>query len=284
MVSKTAVAGNLALAPRFSDTEPDPSFQPDLKIGPSTSVTLGKRSLLFEASTSQPSAIAVQSTQQVSQLDLFASRRADIVISNRFGELTIFEMKTPQASTRASSRSSIPILLGSGNEQRLVGYLLAGSLVLADLEPGWAVIYSSATATSFPSVSVPLQISTAWAESEGILETLKIQISKLHDEFVQWPGSYNQLLLAGSLDYCRSAISRLKTNHVELHHEVSKAITSYYNLCLGIYHQYREARTALRRVNLQSIQDKFDLLQETCARHGVYPRLEELDVADIPRD
>ena len=150
-------------------------------------------------------------------------------------------------------------------------------------------------------------VDKSWEPGEK-LETLKIQVRELYDEFMKWPGSYNQLLLSGSLDYCRSVITQLKKSSGELQDKVLPLISDYYSQCLGISRQYQEERSSVRRLNLQSqstsasvttfieerssvrrlnlqsLQDKFELLQESCADVQVYPRLVDLDPADIPAE
>lgn len=134
------------------------------------------------------------------------------------------------------------------------------------------------------------------------LETLKIRVRELYDEFMKWPGSYNQLLLSGSLDYCRSVITQLKQSSGELQDKMLPLINDYYSQCQGISRQYQkelnlrakstsasvttfiEERSSVRRLNLQALQDKFELLQERCADVHVYPRLVDLDPADIPAE
>lgn len=115
-------------------------------------------------------------------------------------------------------------------------------------------------------------------------EVLGAKFKELHEQFSSWPGSYNQLLLAGSLDYCRSAIGRAKKHGVELPLEVLEALKAFYGSCLSLFDQNQDSRTAFRRLNLQSLQDKFENLQILFAEKGVYPRLEELGVEDAPAD
>jgi hypothetical protein len=115
-------------------------------------------------------------------------------------------------------------------------------------------------------------------------EVLEAKFNDLHKEFGSWPGSYNQLLLAGSLDYCRSAVRRAKKNGIELPREVLECLKAYYVSCLSLFDQYQDSKTAFRRINLQSIQDKFENLQLVCDQKGIYPRLDELNLEDVPAD
>ena len=122
-----------------------------------------------------------------------------------------------------------------------------------------------------------------WAPREK-LEVLRIQVREVYDEFLSWPGSYNQLLLTGSLDYCRSALTKLRERPIEVQDTLIPQIRDYYAQCYAISKQYPDAKTTVRRLNLQSLKDKFELLQQVCASAHVYSRLEDLDPADIPSE
>lgn len=116
------------------------------------------------------------------------------------------------------------------------------------------------------------------------LEVLYVQLRELHQEFSQWPGSYNQLLLAGSLDYCASAVKKAITTHTVISEPVVYSLRDYYTACLSLFSQYNDFKTTIRRINLQSISDKFESLQDICSIQAVYPRLEELDISDGPSE
>ena len=287
LATKASIVGNLALAPswdRLSDTEPEPLHDVIFIAHPSTQVSTGTCTSSVWNRMRHQSEFFTARAHQLPQLDLFATNAADVVITTPRGEVIRVEAKHIREYQKAAEPwCDTPLLAASASKLRSMGVSI-GSLVFASYASNVEIEDAVFMSASSSPASYTMLIHDKVLQSEDRLKAFKTQISKLHDELVQWPGSYNQLLLAGSLDYCRSAISKLRTSHADVREEVSKAIRSYYSLCLGICEQYREAKTTLRRLNLQLAQDRFDLLQETCAKYGVYPRLEELDVADIPSD
>ncbi len=270
---------------RFSETEPEPKPTPEAITICSTSAAGGQGLVAFTSLARYEPGKLMLSSLQSSQLNLFLGENRDIVAVSPRGEVLVIENKVQQEGVeRWDPWLGSSLLLGSANLQAVVAYLNRKPLVYA-YSPSEAVDEeTSVTAVLSKFGTLDFWFATRSAESEDSLEALRAQVRALYDEFVRWPGSYNQLLLAGSLDYCRSAITKLKRSPANVQDEVSAAIRSFYGLCSGIHHQYREAKAALKRVSLQYLQDKFDLLQETCARSLVYPRLEDLDPMDIPRD
>lgn len=113
---------------------------------------------------------------------------------------------------------------------------------------------------------------------------LQVQVCATYDVFHVWPGSYNQLFLSGSLDYCRSAVRKLKGHPVNVQEKIMSEIRRYHRQCSDIARQYHAYKASIRRLDLQSMEDRFELLQQLCADMGVYPRLEDLDLTDIPAE
>ncbi len=219
---------------------------------------------------------------QSPQLNLFQGENMDILAVSPGGEVLVIANKVQQVGMERDPWVESFLLLGSANLQAAVAYLNRMPLVSAYSLSAEVDEATSITAALSKFATLDFWFATRSTGSEARLEALRVQVRELYDDFVRWPGSYNQLLLAGSIDYCRSAITKLKRSPATVQDEVSTAIRSYFSLCSGIHHQYREAKTALKRVNLQYLQDKFDLLQETCARAHVYPRLEDIDPVEIP--
>ncbi len=285
MAQTAAVIGNLALAqywPRFSDTEPEPTLSPDAMTVWSTSAAGGHGLLGFISATRSAPSKLMTNLVEAPQLYLYQDKNLDIVAVSPKGDVLVIENRAQQSGLeRWEPCEGGLLLLGSAYLQTSVANLTRKPLVYA-YSPSEAIDEETSISDALSKFSrLVFRFGPDTAEA---LEGLRVQVRELHDEFVKWPGSYNQLLLAGSLDYCRSALTKLKRSAANVQQEVSTSIRNYYGLCSGIYDQYREATTALRRANLQYLQDKFDLIQEACAKHGVYSRLEDLDVADIPFD
>jgi hypothetical protein len=185
---------------------------------------------------------------------------------------------------RVEGVTSKMYLASSEGESRLISHVIAGKFAFTSWSNVSLVEGQCSTSITSLAGIFPL-LRTERSDKQGdTVDILASQIRKLHDEFAQWPGSYNQLLLAGSLDYCKSALTKAMRSNVVLHEEIIRSMRSYYADCLGILDQCRDAKATLRRLNLQKIQDKFEILQDTCSRHRIYPRLAELDISDIPRE
>ena len=287
MVEKTPVIGNLALAPswdRLSDTESDCSFELESETSPikhASGQALGN--LSGTAGFRFGTMTVLSGTQAPSQLglDLY---EADIIVGDISSQGAAFvAVNNLQNIVRVDEWASCSVYSTSTeDEARLLPYVMEGVLTFTSHAKASSSGDRSGTSTCSLAGSFPFLVNQRTQQSDDGLDVLGCQIKKLHNEFAQWPGSYNQLLLAGSIDYCRSVITKAKKSQMKVHEEVSKAIEGYYSLCLGIFDQYRDAKVSLRRLNLQSVQDSFDILQSTCARYGVYPRLADLDIEDIP--
>lgn len=287
MAYETAVVGNLALAeqwPRFSDTESKPTPYGRCATVCSTAAA-GGQTLVARASSSTKTEVYLGAQLENTQLDLWVKgnlRGATLMISDtvpvaRNAAQHFFNLHT------AEIRGVFPC--EQENQQTVVTYLngiLADWNFTRSYQGVVAGQWEGTPVTKFGNLHLS-DVSIAWKPGEK-LETLRIQVRELYDEFLKWPGSYNQLLLSGSLDYCRSAMNKLRKNPVDVQDRVMSQIRSYYSQCYGISQQYQEARSTVRRLDLQSLQDKFELLQEACASAHVYPRLEDLDLVDVPNE
>lgn len=277
MAFETAVVGNLALAeqwPRFSDTESNPTPNSGCTTVVSTTAADGATLVAHGSSMKTESYLVAQ--LENSQLDFF--QKGDL----QSAAMVIGE-NVPAVQGTADFGSAV--FFGKENQQICVVYV-NGTLVGSNFSPPHHGVvfgqWEDVSATNFGSLCLS-DVSKDWTPGEK-LGALRIQVRELYNEFLKWPGSYNQLLLSGSLDYCRSAIKKLRASSPEVQDSILPKIRSYYSQCYGISQQYREAKTTVRRLNLQFLQDKFELLQEACASAFVYPRLEDLDPADIPNE
>jgi len=271
MVEKTSIVGNLALAqpwPRLSATEPQSSPCPDMSVSCSTDA----------------------SGLDFSECIITDALPARAILANR--PLRFLEGSLVERVAIVLSRAEIPSLRSETDETYESTNWRSGQVIMAPVvaaRPVRLYGFSDFDSEFITAAHSSLRHASLWhgtvcLKCSDELEALKIEVRQLHDDLTRWPGSYNQLLLAGSLDYCRSVISKLHRNQQTAIGEVYTAIRSYFSLCSGIYQQYRHAKNALRRVNLQFLEDKFDLLQESCAKAEVYPRLVDLDPTDIPND
>lgn len=284
MAFETAVVGNLALAeqwPRFSDTESKPTPNSGCATASSTAAT-GSATFFIHGSSSRKAEGCVITQLDNFQLDCFSNEELQgttllmldegvLAIPNAT-EVFYSEPPTIGSAFLFDQRiSQIHVIDNAACVASNVSRFLHG-VVFGQSEPVssfWSLYLSDACKDSEPGEK---------------LETLRIQVRELYNEFLMWPGSYNQLLLSGSLDYCRSVIKKLRDTSPEVQDSILSQIRSYYSQCYGILQQYQEAKTTVRRLNLQSLQDKFELLQEACASAAVYPRLEDLDLNDVPNE
>lgn len=277
------MTGNLAFAEswyRLSETEADLATAPHVIRVCSTSANAiqwpATRHIL------SPSFPGLFTTRQ---LNLFGDESSDIMAVVPSGTLFLEQKGLYKNEGDPWSRiQSTLFIVGSVAHQTFLE-----SMALIPTSYDWDAL-SGIISNTFPTAGrLDLRCFNFWAVTKGLgssdqPEALRVQVQELHDEVAMWPGSYNQLLLAGSLDYCVSALTKLKRSPAAVQMHVSSAIKRYYDLCAGIAEQYGETKSSLRRINLQSLQDKFDLLQETCAEAQVYPRLKDLDPMDIPLD
>jgi len=292
MDKQAPIVGNLALKPewdRLSESEADCSYELESQTAPSGILQKGRSVFTTsrgEVARFQPLAFVTAGEQSftVSSPDLFEA--AGIIV----GEPTSHKIVNVapnilnEGMIRVEGVTSKMYLASSEGESRLISHVIAGQFAFRSWSNVSLVEGQCSTSITSLAGSFPL-LRTERSDKQGdTLDILASQIRKLHDEFAQWPGSYNQLLLAGSLDYCKSALTKVMRSNVVLHEEIMRSMRSYYADCLGILDQCRDAKATLRRLNLQKVQDKFEILQDTCSRHGVYPRLAELDISDIPRE
>jgi len=274
-----------ALLAMLSPTESVYSYEPQIRT---YAIALGERCTQFSETQflTEPSVVSYQLVSPSDrQLNLYSGGSQDLVAYTVTGNAILVEAKElPKVVGYVSNVSENAFLVGARGQVGLASnwggmcrILSWGDTTFKWIEP---------TTTILGSVTDKLAYLAQYENrlSEDTVISLKGLITNLRDELRDWPGSYNQLLVSGSLDYCRSVLAKLSIAGSPLRSEIIKSVRDYYALCLGIVQQYREEKSTLRRVDLQSIQDRFDRLQETCATHGVYPRLEELEIADIPRD
>ncbi|MEI8015291.1 MAG: hypothetical protein WCH20_10700 [Nitrospira sp.] len=281
MAHQTPVVGNLALAdawPRLSDTESVPTHHGNDGTIICSTAAAGSPKTVWGIYSAKPK-VFISGHLEGQQLDIF----------NKWLELPathiIRDVLVGETSLEVEA-SGIVDAGFFGNLRQTVAthfnaFLLDTNCILFSNE-NTRDEWEGPEVTKFGSLCLS-DASKSWTPEER-LETLRIQMRELFDEFLKWPGSYNQLLLSGSLDYCRSAINKLKNSPVDVQDKLISQIRSYYNQCYGLSKQYQQTKSTIRRLNLQSLQDRFELLQEACASVHVYPRLEDLDLADIPAE
>ena len=292
MDQQASIIGNLALKPvwdRLSESEADCSYELESQTAPSGILQTG-RSVI---TTSRGEVVRVlplasvtagEQSFSVSSPDLFEA--AGIIVDEPTSHKIVNVAPTisNEGMIRVEGVTSKMYLASSEGESRLISHVIAGQFAFRSWSNVSLVQGQCSTSITSLAGSFPL-LRTERSDKQGdTLDILASQIRKLHDEFAQWPGSYNQLLLAGSLDYCKSALTKAMRSNVVLHEEIIRSMRSYYADCLGILDQCQDTKATLRRLNLQKIQDKFEILQDTWSRHGIYPRLAELDISDIPRE
>lgn len=290
MDRQAPIIGNLALKPewdKLSESEADFSFELESKTAPSN-ILQTRRSVLATSRGEVvklrplPNAQIKQQQIPVGVPDLFES--AGITVGEPTSHAVLSKLPAVfwGSVVMSAGVTSGTYLASSQGEPRLINHVIAGQFAFGS----WNIVSlaEGRCSTSITSLagSFPLLRTGGADNTTNAPLLLADQISKLHDEFAQWPGSYNQLLLAGSLDYCKSALKKAVKSNVPLREEVLTSVRNYYAGCLGILDQCRDAKATLRRLNLQKIQDKFEILQDSCSKNEVYPRLAELDLSDIP--
>lgn len=292
MDKQAPIVGNLALKPawdRLSESEPDCSYEFESQTAPSGLLQKGRS--VFTTSRGEVVRFqllapvkAGEQSFPVSSPDLFEA--AGIVVGEPTSRkiINVGPNILDDSIIRVEGVTSKMYLASSEGELRLISHVIADQFAFRSWSKASLVEEQCSTSMSSLAESFQLLVTERSGKQGDTLDILVAQIRKLHDQFAQWPGSYNQLLLAGSLDYCKSALTKARRNHAVLHDEISRSIRSYYAECLGILDQCMDAKATLRRLNLQKIQDKFEILQDICSRHGAYPRLAELDISDIPSD
>ena len=292
MDKQAPIVGNLALKPdwdRLSESEADCSYELESQTAPSRILQKGRA--VFATSRGEvvrlrplASGNAGEQSYTVTSLDLFESAGIVVGESGSCNIANVAPSILGEKKTKTEGVTSKMYLASSEGESRLISHVIAGKFAFAS----WSNIsfVEGQCSTSITSLAESFSLlGTERSDKQGNApDILASQIRKLHDEFAQWPGCYNQLLLAGSLDYCKSALAKAKRNKVMLHEDIIRSMRSYYADCLGILDQCRDSKAILRRLNLQKIQDKFEILQDVCSRYGIYPRLAELDISDIPRE
>ena len=288
MDRQAPIIGNLALKPdwdKLSESEADCSFELKSKTAP-FNVPRSQRSVLATSRGEVVNLRPLPNTQVKQQTipavaaDLFES--AGVTVSGPTS-YAVFS-KSPSGFFDSVvidvSATTNSYLARFHCEPRLINRVIASHFEFESWSKASLAEGSCSTSITSLAGSFPLLRPRESNEISNGPFLLASQIGKLHDEFAQWPGSYNQLLLAGSLDYCGSALKKAMKSNTPPNKEVLTSMRNYYADCLGILDQCRDTKAALRRLNLQKIQDKFEILQDSCAKHEIYPRLAELDLSD----
>lgn len=122
---------------------------------------------------------------------------------------------------------------------------------------------------------------------------------QLIEEIIQsldnFPVSYNQVFLSGSLSYCENALKKLKTSTSKIP-IIYKTIKDYVSSIEAFYKSldrdsipyniedtsgYKKSPdNILAYLDLQSFEDRFDMIQEKCKNEGILPYLEEITISE----
>ena len=107
------------------------------------------------------------------------------------------------------------------------------------------------------------------------------RLLKLVQIVERFPSSYNKILIQGVADYCARVLAELNENnatHLPLFSQVRALTTQLVALC----DQYRkEYPGSLWRLDLQMIEDRFELVQVEAARLGVLRRLSDIPTREL---
>lgn len=117
--------------------------------------------------------------------------------------------------------------------------------------------------------------------SVGAGDLCKERISRLIDAFDDVPTSYNQMLVQGALDYCKRGISRLD-EHNEAHLALLRKIQEFVSLVEGLQRQQLVGTpSTFSLIDLQLVEDKFELIQKKAAELNVLQVLGDIPTAEL---
>lgn len=115
----------------------------------------------------------------------------------------------------------------------------------------------------------------------GAGDLCRDRISRLIEAFESAPTSYNQILVQGALDYCQRVISRLGESH-EVQRDLLRKIQDFVSLVEGVRsQQLGGGPSTLSLIDLQLVEDKFELLQKKAAELNILPMLDEIPTAEL---
>ena len=107
------------------------------------------------------------------------------------------------------------------------------------------------------------------------------EIETLGNMLRDFPVSYNQMFMRGSLAYCKRALRRNFPHDQEL----ETAIRAYIGMAAAMIVPYvREIPPTWSRLDLTVVEDKFALIENRCASLGVLPALDELTISDLAEE
>lgn len=119
------------------------------------------------------------------------------------------------------------------------------------------------------------------------IEKCCLEIAKIIKDLYDFPISYNQLLLQGSLNYCEIALKEMKKKAVDDSKSKAFQNTQQYVLDVkGLYYQHEETdkmAIGLSKMDLQIFEDQFDTIQKLYHEEGILPPLDEMTLKKYPR-
>ena len=173
----------------------------------------------------------------------FALKLCDVETSDYTVVFCVYEASRQLQSTEA--------MMGSGGE---------------DILPNWDVL---ATSCAQEGVSV---------NAKDLCED---RIARIIEEFDSVPTSYNQILAQGALDYCRRVVSKLDERD-ELQRGLLRDIQKFVSQIEGLKPQRLSgAPSTFSLIDLQLIEDRFELLQEKAAELNILQVLGEIPTAEL---
>lgn len=107
------------------------------------------------------------------------------------------------------------------------------------------------------------------------------RLMKLVQIVERFPSSYNKILVQGVADYCARVLVELNENDAA-HRPLFSQVRTLTKQLVALCDQYRkEYPGSFWRLDLQMIEDRFELVQVEAARLGVLPRLSDMPTREL---
>ena len=97
-------------------------------------------------------------------------------------------------------------------------------------------------------------------------------------EFMLFPTSYNQMLVMGILAYCIKLLSRPEASTLS---KLNQSIKIVIDKIGSLYSQYYDNPDSFPLLDLQMLEDKFELLQERSKTQNLLPDLDNIEILDL---
>jgi len=109
------------------------------------------------------------------------------------------------------------------------------------------------------------------------LSSCLLKIEQTINFLDDFPASYNQVLLKGSLRYFSKAIEVIQTKmDFKRFNESLKYIKEFIGAVGNLLDQLTTEKEILANLNLQFYEDRFDVIEERCVRIDLIPSLDDL--------